>query len=351
MRKMKFNDQIQIGNKQISNNNPVFIIAEAGVNHNGDLETAKRMVDEACGAGVNAIKFQSFKTEKLILKNTEKAPYQKKTTSSEETQFEMLKHLEMDIHKMREIKDYCDEKQILFLSTPFEETSLEEVIGLEVKAVKIAATDLTNVKFLRQIARTGKPMILSAGMCYMDEVRLALETIYPLNKNVILLQCTANYPIEDSEANINVIKTFQNQFDILVGYSDHSSGVGASPYAVACGARIIEKHFTLDRNMVGPDHKASVIPEELRTLVKEIRKVEQYLGNGMKMPSVSEQQTRRALQKCLVAKEDINKGEIFTEKNVEAKRTNGKGISAIYYDKFVGRESGKEYKKDDILVI
>lgn len=349
MEDLRFNRHICIGNTFISPFNPVFIIAEAGVNHNGDLETAKKMVDEACMAGVDAIKFQSFKTEKLILRNTDKAPYQKKTTSKEETQYEMLKSLEISIEMMREIKEYCQKRQILFLSTPFEEDSLGELVDLDVAALKIAATDLTNIKFLRQVAKTKKTIILSAGMCYMDEVRMALETIYPFNKNVILLQCTANYPIQDKEANISVIRTFQEEFDILVGYSDHSAGVGASPYAVACGAKVIEKHFTLDRDMVGPDHKASVTPEELKTLVKEVRKVENYLGNGKKMPSISEQQTRSALQKNLVAKTDIKQGEFFTAGNIEAKRTNGKGISALYYDTFIGKRAEAGYKRDDIL--
>lgn len=351
MERLKFKSRVQIGTKHISQSDSVFIIAEAGVNHNGDLETAKIMVDEACAAGVDAIKFQSFKTEHLILRHTDKAPYQKITTSGQESQYEMLKHLEFGVEKMLVIKQYCEEKGILFLSTPFEEESLTELIELDISAIKIAATDLTNVKFLRQVARTEKPIILSAGMCYMDEVQVALEAIHPLNKNVILLQCTANYPIQNSEANINVIRTFQNQFDVLVGYSDHSVGIGASPYAVACGAKVIEKHFTLDKGLAGPDHKASVTPEELKKLVEEIRRVEQYLGNGKKAPSMSEQQTRCALQKCLVAKEVIIQGQAFTEKNVVAKRTNGRGISAIYYDDIIGKIAKKIYVKDDILEI
>jgi sialic acid synthase SpsE len=186
-------------------------------------------------------------------------------------------------------------------------------------------------------------------MCYLEEVRKALETIYPINKEVILLQCTANYPIQDYEANINVIHTFKEEFDILVGYSDHSQGVGASPYAVAIGAKVIEKHFTLDKNMQGPDQKASVTMEELKQLVSDIRRVEKYMGDGIKMPSYSEQMTRKSLQKCLVAKVMIHKGEIFSEDNIVAKRSNGVGISALYYDSVVGKESDREYKADDII--
>ena len=244
---------------------------------------------------------------------------------------------------------YCRRKNILFLSTPFEKESLDELDELGVAAFKVAATDLTNIQFLRQVAEKGKPIILSAGMCYLEEVRKALEAIYPINKDVILLQCTANYPIKDSEANIKVINTFMNEFDMIVGYSDHSVGVGASPYAVALGAKVIEKHFTMNKEMDGPDHKASVTPYELKQLVSDIRRVEEYLGDGIKMPSQSEQMTRRSLQKCLVANAEIKKGESFTEDNIVAKRTNGEGISAIYYDKIINRISDRNYKANDII--
>lgn len=349
MEKLVFNDQISVGNKIISSSSSVFIIAEAGVNHNGNIDLAKKLVDEAYKAGVDAVKFQSFKTEHLILKNIEKAPYQKKTTSNNETQYEMLKKLEMPAESMKLIKRYCDERGIIFLSTPFEEASLAELIDMDIPAIKIAATDLTNIKFLRQVAKNGMPIILSAGMCYMEEVRIALEAICPLNKNVILLQCTANYPIQDREANIKVIRTFQDEFNVLVGYSDHSTGIGASPFAVAAGAKVIEKHFTLNKTMEGPDHKASVTPEELKELVREVRKVEQYLGTGKKIPSISEQQTRKALQKSLVAKKEIVQGEVFTEDNIEAKRTNGEGISALYYDELIGKTACREYRKNELI--
>ena len=255
-RMMNFEHIVKIEESTIFEFGKTFIIAEAGVNHNGDVKLAKEMIDVAVEAGVDAVKFQTFKTDELILKNIEKAPYQKITTNSSESQYDMLKRL---------------------------------------------ATDLTNIQFLRQVAKKGKPIILSAGMCYLEEVHKALEAIYPINRQVVLLQCTANYPIQDNEANINVIRTFKEQFNILVGYSDHSEGVGASPYAVAVGAKVIEKHFTLDKTMTGPDQRASVSPKELRRLVTEIRHVESYLGNGIKMPTCSEQMTRKSLQKCFVA--------------------------------------------------
>lgn len=286
---MDFSNKIYIGDREISRISPTFIIAEAGVNHNGDMELAKKLIDVACEAGVDAVKFQTFKAKDLILSSIEKAPYQKKTTDVSENQYMMLKRLEVGFEQNKMLKEYCTKKGIIFLTTPFEITSLKEVYELDVPAIKVAATDLTNIKFLREVALLGKPIILSAGMCYMEEVRMALESIYPINKDVILLQCTANYPISDHEANLAVIDTFKREFDILVGYSDHSVGIGASPYAVAKGAKVIEKHFTLDKDMAGPDHRASVTPDELKQLVQDIRRVESYLGNGIKIPTCSEQ--------------------------------------------------------------
>lgn len=346
---MHFNKSINILDRKIDVNSATFIIAEAGVNHNGDMSIAKQMVDVAVSCGVDAIKFQTFKADKLILRETAKAPYQTKTTDVNESQYDMLKKLEMSKEQTIDIMKYCQKKGIIFISTPFEKTSLDELDSLNVPAYKIAATDLTNIQYLRQVAEKGKPIILSAGMCYMEEVKKALEAIYPINKDVILLQCTANYPIKDTEANIGVVRTFQDNFDILVGYSDHSQGVGASPYAVALGAKVIEKHFTLDKSMEGPDQLASVTPEELKCLVDDIRRVEAYIGKGVKMPTQSEQQTRKSLQKCLVAQADIKTGDIFTEDNIVAKRTDGVGISAIYYDDVIGQIATQDYHIDQII--
>lgn len=347
--KMHFDRSIFIQDRCINEKSKVFIIAEAGVNHNGNIELAKQLIDVAVEAGVDAVKFQSFKTEDLILTDVKKAPYQCKTTDSGETQFQMLKKLEIQKDQNRELKEYCKKKGIIFLSTPFEKNSLDELCDLGVEALKIAATDLTNIQFLRQVAQKGKPIILSAGMCYLEEIRIALEAIYPINKQVILLQCTANYPIEDEEVNLNVLRTLQEEFDVIVGYSDHSKGIGASPYAVASGAKVVEKHFTLDKKMSGPDHKASVTPEELKKLVEEIRRVERYLGTAIKAPTCSEQKTRKSLQKCLVAAKEINVGEVLTEENIVAKRTNGVGVSALYYDEMIGRVAERSYHINQII--
>jgi len=346
---MIFNKQIYIGNKKISENSKVFIIAEAGVNHNGDINIAKKLIDVAAAAGVDAVKFQTFKTENLILKNVQKAPYQKETTGVSESQFEMLKKLEITKEQNWELILYCEKKGIIFLSTPFDEESIDELIELNIPAFKVASTDTTNLMFLKKIAKTGKPIFLSTGMSYLSEIELALQEICPFNKDVVLLQCTANYPIQDYEANLNVLNTFRSSFDILVGYSDHSVGIGASPYAVPMGARVVEKHFTIDTEEQGPDHKASLTPNELKEYVKQVRKVEEYLGTPTKTPSFDETKTRKSLQKCLVASCEIMKGQMFTEQNIIAKRTGGEGISPLYYKYLISRTASQTYKKNDII--
>ncbi len=346
---MNFSKHIKIGNYTIGANHPVFIIAEAGVNHNGKLEMAKKLIDTAVNAGANAVKFQAFKTENLILTNVQKAQYQKNSTGSDESQFEMLKKLEITKEQNIELIKYCKEKNIIFLTTPFDEESLEDLDSLDLPAYKVASTDTTNLLFLKKIAKKGKPIFLSTGMCFMFEVELALKQIYEYNKEVILLQCTANYPINDEDANLNVINTYKEKFDILVGYSDHSAGIGASPYAVPMGAVVIEKHFTLDKASDGPDHKASLSPKELKDFVQEIRRVEKFMGSSMKEPTKDEEKTKLSLQKSLVALQSIKQGEIFTEENIVAKRTGGKGISPIYYKEILGKKATKNYSPNEII--
>lgn len=348
---MNFNKQILIDGREVSVEAPVFVIAEAGVNHGGDIELAKKLIDIAADAGADAVKFQAFRTENLIVEGIDKAPYQKMHTDAMETQSEMLKKLELTREYYMVLKDYCEEKGIIFLITPFDEISLEELEEINVHAYKVASTDTTNLPFLKKIAATGKPMILSTGMCYMTEVEAALQCIYPLNKDVILLQCTANYPIEDKEANLNVVTTFIKKFDMLVGYSDHSVGIGASPYAIPLGARVVEKHFTIDKAADGPDHEASLDPEELHAYLKEIRRVESFLGSFEKAPTESENLTRKSLQKCLVAATNIKKGQIIEAHHMVAKRTGGKGESPIRYENYVGKPSDRDYQKNDILFI
>lgn len=346
---MEFNKSIRILNKEISNSCPTFIIGEAGVNHGGDMILAKQLIDVAVEAGVDAVKFQAFRTDELIIDDVEKAPYQRLTTSNQESQTDMLRKLELKKEQYVELKNYCESKGILFLITPFDEVSLNELEEIGVLAYKVASTDTTNLPFLKLIAKTGKPILLSTGMTYLEEVRAALEEIYPFNKNVILMQCTANYPIKDSEANLNVINTFKEDFDVLVGYSDHSVGIGAAPYAVPMGVCLVEKHFTIDRNAQGPDHLASLTPDELNGLVKEIRRIESYLGSSIKKPTDSESQTRNSLQKRLVAKKEIKKGELFSESNLVAKRTGGVGISPLEYKNIIGKKAEKDFAINSII--
>jgi sialic acid synthase SpsE len=346
---MKFNKDINIDGKSISKGAPTFVIAEAGVNHGGNMEIAKQLIDLAVDAKADAVKFQTFKAEHLILNDIQKAPYQKDTTDASESQYDMLKRLEVSREQNLDLKQYCMDKGIVFLTTPFDEESLEEIDELDLPAYKVASTDTTNLPFLKKIAKKGKPIFLSTGMSFLSEVRLALETIYEYNKDVVLLQCTANYPIQDNEANLAVINTYRGNFDILLGYSDHSVGVGAAPFAIPMGAKVVEKHFTLNKADEGPDHAASLSPSELIDFVKTVRRVDIYMGSEIKEPSLSEQNTRKSLQKCMVASQDIKKGDLFNNDNLVAKRTGGVGISPIKVHKLLGVKSTKNYKKNQII--
>ena len=346
---MHFNKVLKIQDKVISSSSATFVIAEAGVNHGGDMSIAKKLIDLASESGADAVKFQTFRAEHLILDSVQKAPYQQKTTDSSESQFDMLKKLEVSREQNLELKRYSEEKNIIFLTTPFDENSLDEIDELDLPAYKIASTDTTNLPFLKKVAKKGKPIFLSTGMTYLSEVQMALETMYEFNKDIVLLQCTANYPIRDDEVNLAVINTFKNYFDILVGYSDHTVGVGAAAFAIPMGASVVEKHFTLDKSQEGPDHKASLSPDELKEFVKLVRKVDAYIGSSIKKPNLSETKTRASLQKCLVAQCTIQKGELFSEENIIAKRTGGIGISPIYYQSLIGEIANKMYVMDEII--
>jgi N,N'-diacetyllegionaminate synthase len=348
---MQFNKEIYIEDKLISSMSPTFIIAEAGVNHGGNMEIAKQLIDLAADAKADAVKFQTFKTEHLILSDIQKAPYQKDTTDASESQYDMLKRLEVSREQNLDLKQYCMDKGIVFLTTPFDEESLEEIDDLDLPAYKVSSTDTTNLPFLKKIAKKGKPIFLSTGMSYLSEVKLALEAIYEYNKDVVLLQCTANYPIQDNEANLAVINTYRDNFHVLLGYSDHSVGVGAAPFAIPMGAKVVEKHFTLNKSDEGPDHAASLSPEELIDFVKTVRRVDEYMGSSTKKPNSSELDTRKSLQKCIVANANIKKGSVFTEDNIIAKRTGGVGISPIDYASIIGRKSHRNYKKNEVVSI
>lgn len=345
------NTKISLNGRDITLKSPCFVIAEAGVNHNGDMEVAKKLVDLASEAGAQAVKFQNFIAKNLIIDNVKKARYQLATTNSDETQGEMLKRLEISKEQTALLKEYTERKKMLFLSTPFDFESLQTLENLKVKAYKIASTDTTNLHFLREIARTQKPIFFSTGMSHFDEVRKAVDTILEINPNLIVMQCTANYPINDEEANLRVIDRYINEFGTIVGFSDHTTGVGAAPYAVAKGATVLEKHFTLDKNSDGPDHLASLAPDELKKCIKDIRKCEAYLGSTLKIPTINEIETRKSLQKSIVAKHKIKTGEKLSKDNLALKRTSGTGIPAIYFDDVIGKEASADFNQDDIITL
>jgi len=355
--------------------NRTLTIAEAGVNHNGSIEMAKELIDVAVGAGADIIKFQTFKAEKVISRSAPKAEYQKKTTAEGESQLEIVKKLELDEAAHRTLIEYCHLRHIDFLSSPFDFDSIDllaRTFGLP--RLKIPSGEVINGPYLLYIARTGKPVILSTGMSTLAEVEAALGVLAfgylyrnarpslqkfqdayssergqaVLAKKVTLLHCTTEYPAPFDEVNLKVMATMRAAFGLPVGLSDHTPGIAIPIAAVALGATVIEKHFTLDRNLPGPDHKASLEPNELRAMVAAIRQVETALGNGVKIPSASERKNRPIARKSLVAAKPIQKGELFTEENVAVKRP-GTGATPMLYWEFLGRPATKSYGMDEIV--
>ncbi len=329
----------------------VFIIAEAGDNHNGSYENALKLVDKAAEAGADCVKFQTFITENVISKFAEKAEYQKENTNAEETQFEMVKKLELSFDEFRKIKEYCDEKKILFLSTPFDLDSIEFLQSIDIPFWKIPSGEITNLPYLIKIAKTGKDVIMSTGMCQMEEIKEALEILKENGAGkVTLLHCNTEYPTPFCDVNLNAMKTIKEECHVQVGYSDHTIGIEVPIAAVAMGACVIEKHFTLDKDMEGPDHKASLEPEELKEMVTGIRNIEKAMGNGKKCPSESEQKNIIIARKSIVANCDIKKGEILTEDKLYIKRP-GNGISPMKWYEVIGKEAVKDFKKDELIVL
>lgn len=327
--------------------NNCFIIAEAGVNHNGSVKLAKKLVDAAKEAGADAVKFQTFKTKNLVTKNAKKAEYQIKN-SGEESQYEMIKKLELSDDEFWEIAKYTGVKGIIFLSSPFDTESVDLLDKIDVPVFKVASGEITNFPLLKHIAQKQKPVILSTGMSTIGEVEEALNLIEKYNDDIILMHCLTNYPAKKEDANLNVIKTLEYAFKRPVGFSDHTSGIEMSVAAVALGSCIIEKHFTIDKNLPGPDHKASLEPQELSEMVKAIRNVEKGLGNGIKKPTNDEIKIKKLVRKSIVAKENIPKGSILTEEMLEIKRP-GTGIEPKYLDELIGKELIEDIKKDDLL--
>lgn len=341
---------MQIKNKSIGLDSPVYIIAEAGVNHNGILDLALQLIDLAAESGADAVKFQTYSTPDLIIEAVPKAPYQRATTTKQENQREMLEKLQINKEFHLKLIEYCNLKDITFLSTPYDETSLKLLLELKVAAIKIASTDATNLLFLEEIAKTGLPVILSTGMCSMDEIVQAVTALKHSGcRELALLKCTSDYPTRNEEVNLKSIQTLYRKFNTIIGFSDHTAGVGASPYAVACGAKIIEKHFTLDKKMEGPDHKASLSPQELKKLVKAIREIEKMLGTAEVGPTDSELINKKSLQKYFVARTRIKAGDTVTRKNIIAKRTGGEGIPANSLYDILGKQFIRELQRDEII--
>ena len=331
----------------------VYIIAEAGVNHNGSVETAKELVSVAADSGANAVKFQTFKAETLVTKNAEKADYQKLTTGESESQFEMIKKLELDYEAHQVLIDHARSKGIDFLSTPFDLESIDMLVSLGLDRFKIPSGEITNLPYLRKIGSIGARIILSTGMATLEEVEAALGILVnsgTSKDNIIVLHANTAYPTPYEDANLNAMVTIGKVFNTAYGYSDHTPGIEVPVAAVAMGACVIEKHFTLDRAMDGPDHKASLEPNELTLMVKSIRNIEKALGDGIKKGSKSEERNRVIARKSIVASRLIKKGEKFSEKNLIVKRP-GDGLSPMLFDFIIGKTAKKDFNIDDMIEI
>lgn len=330
------------------------IIAEAGVNHNGSLELAKRLVDVAAEAGADYVKFQTFKAHKIALKKAEKADYQYKTTDKIESQFDMLKRLELDELAHIQLIDYCEQKKIAFLSTAFDLESIELLKKLGIKLGKIPSGELTNLPYLRKMAKTFSQIILSTGMSNLVEIKECVKALLiegVKNENLTVLHCNTEYPTPFQDVNLKAMQTIKEQLGVEIGYSDHTLGIEIPIAAVALGAKVIEKHFTLDRNLEGPDHKASLEPNELIAMVKSIRNIELALqGSGDKIASDSEMKNKVIARKSIVAATIIQKGDIFTEINLTVKRP-ARGINPMLWDEIIGQKAKRNFEEDELIVI
>lgn len=329
----------------------IFIIAEAGVNHNGDINIAKKLIDAAAEAGADAVKFQTFKAEKLVSKSAQKAEYQKHTTDKDESQFEMIKKLELDRAAHEELIAYCKLKNLMFMSTPFDSESIELLNNFGMTIFKIPSGEITNLPYLRQIGRLGKKVILSTGMADIGEIEDAIDILIEsgaAKEGITVLHATTEYPAPIEDVNLKAMITIGKTFDVSYGYSDHTPGIEIPIAAAALGASVIEKHFTLDRNMEGPDHKASLEPDELKSMIRAIRNIEKAFGNGIKKPSASEFKNKDIARKSIVAAAVIKKGEIFTENNITVKRP-GNGISPMRWDEVIGTAAQKDYEEEELI--
>jgi N,N'-diacetyllegionaminate synthase len=328
---------IKFGRHSIGAGQPCFIIAEAGVNHNGDLSLARRLVDAAADAGADAVKFQTFKADRLVTAAAPKADYQNKSTKAGESQLEMLERLELTPAMHVDLMAYCRSRGIEFLSSPFDETSADDLLSLGLKLLKLPSGEITNIPFLEHVAHMRVPVILSTGMSSLEEVRQAAEVFQAANnRQLVLLHCVSNYPADPADSNLRAMQTMETAFGLPVGYSDHTEGIEVALAAVALGACVIEKHLTLDRSLPGPDHRASLEPDDFAALVKGVRIVERARGEGRKEPCPSEANTRDVARKSLVASQDVAAGAALTAAMISIKRP-GTGLAPALRDKLVGR--------------
>ncbi len=327
-----------------------YIIAEAGVNHNGSFELACRLVDAAKKAGADCIKFQTFKSGNVVARGAQKAEYQKDTTG-EGSQVDMLRKLELSYDEFVELKHYCDKTGICFLSTPFDFDSIDFLNSIEMPFWKIPSGEVTNYPYLVALAKTGKPVVMSTGMCELDEIRAAIGVLRENGtKDIKLLHCNTEYPTPYEDVNLNAMLTIRDVFGLEVGYSDHTRGIEVPIAAVAMGAKIIEKHFTLDHHMEGPDHKASLEPDELTQMVQSIRHTEAAIGSGIKAPSSSEKKNIAIARKSIVAKRFIRQGEILSGENVTVKRP-GSGISPMRWNEVLGTKAVRDFEEDEMIEV
>ena len=334
--------------------NSVVIIAEAGVNHNGNINNAKKLIDVAAEAGVDYVKFQTFKANKIVTMQAEKADYQNKNTNSFDTQYEMLKKLELSKDSHHLLIKYCNHKGVKFLSTGFDEDSLEFLHGIGIKLAKIPSGEITNYPYLKKVAKLFKEVVLSTGMSDIDDINNALAILLKFGvkkENITILHCNTEYPTPMSDVNLKAMLHIQNELDVKIGYSDHTLGIEVPIAAVSLGAMVIEKHFTLDRNLPGPDHKASLEPNELKQMVKSIRNIEKALsGSEIKEPSKSELKNKQVIRKSIVATRPITKGETFNNNNIGTKRP-GTGISPINWERVIGQVSNDNFDKDELITL
>lgn len=330
--------------------NKVLIIAEAGVNHNGDLNNAKALIDVAEKAGVDYVKFQTFKADKIVSKSASKADYQKENASNDDSQYEMLKKLELSESDHHELISYCATKKVKFLSTAFDLDSIEFLKG-KLDFYKIPSGEITNLPYLEKVAQLGLPIVMSTGMAAMSEVKAAFQVLLKggiQSEDISILHCNTEYPTPMTDVNLNAMLSIQKELNVKVGYSDHTLGIEIPIAAVAMGAKVIEKHFTLDKTMDGPDHKASLEPEELIAMVTAIRNIEKAMGDGIKIPSESETKNIDVARKSIVALKSIQKGDVFSEENIGIKRP-GSGLSPMTWYQVIGSVASKDFNEDELI--